>query len=213
MKKFKYKVIKNAVDINLANFIYNYFLVKRDAVKYMYEHSIHKEWEILGIWNDKQVPNTYVCYGDFAAETLLLKMIPLMEKHTGFELVPTYSFTRLYKNGDILARHKDRPSCEISATMNLGGDPWPIFIDETGEDSVINWQKNIVKPDAPKGTEILLEPGDMLAYSGCDLEHWREPFEGNLCGQVFLHYNDAKGEYAEKNRFDKRFMLGLPYNG
>ena len=35
-----------------------------------------------------------------------------------------------------LKRHKDRPSCEISTTLNLGGDPWPIFIDGTGENNV-----------------------------------------------------------------------------
>ena len=43
----------------------------------------------------------------------------------------------------ILKRHKDRPSCEISTTLNLGGDPWPIFIDGTGADSVIDEYKNI----------------------------------------------------------------------
>ena len=29
------------------------------------------------------------------------------------------------KKGDVLHRHKDRYSCEISTTVNLGGDsPW-----------------------------------------------------------------------------------------
>ena len=47
----------------------------------------------------------------------------------------------LYKQGDELKRHKDRPSCEISTTLNLGGDPWPIFIDGTGADNVIDEYK------------------------------------------------------------------------
>ena len=59
----------------------------------------------------------------------------------------------------------------------------------------------------------MLEVGDMLVYSGCELEHWREPFEGDVCGQVFLHYNHVNGPFAEKNRFDKRPMLGLPSFG
>ena len=54
----------------------------------------------------------------------------------------------------------------------------------------------------------MLEVGDMLVYSGCELEHWREPFDGNICGQVFLHYNHVNGPFAEKNRFDGRPMLG-----
>ena len=34
--------------------------------------------------------------------------------------------------------------------------------------------------------------------------------EGNICGQVFLHYNHIDGQFAEKNKFDGRPMLGLP---
>lgn len=60
------------------------------------------------------------------------------------------------------------------------------------------------------GIEVKLEVGDMLMYRGCDLEHWREPFTGENCGQVFLHYNNASGKDAKKNRYDGRPMIGLP---
>ena len=206
----KYHVIKGALSYELANFIFNYFLLKRDAVKYMYENNITWDNSMFGTWVDTQIPNTYSHYSDMVMETLLVKMLPVMAKETGLQLIPTYSYARLYKNGDILRRHKDRPSCEISTTLNLGGDPWPIFIDGTGANTVIDEYKQIHKPNAPEGTKVLLEVGDMLVYSGCELEHWREPFEGNTCGQVFLHYNHVNGPFAEKNRFDKRPMLGLP---
>ena len=208
----KYQVIKNAVSYELANFIFNYFMLKRDAVKFMYDNNLTYDNGMLGTWADKQIPNTYSHYADFAMETLLVKMLPVMAKETGLQLIPTYSYARLYKKGDILYRHKDRPSCEISCTLNLGGDPWPIFIDGTGADSILSGRETttVVKPNAPAGTKVLLEVGDMLVYSGCELEHWREPFEGDVCGQVFLHYNHVNGPFAEKNRFDKRPMLGLP---
>ena len=186
---FKYKVIKNAVSYDLANFIFNYFLLKRDAVEFMYKHNIHAESSLLGTWKDEQIPNTYSHYADFVMETLLVKMLPVMKEHTGLDLIPTYSYARAYKKGDELKRHKDRPSCEISTTLNLGGDQWSIFIE---------------------GEKVLLDIGDMLVYSGCDLEHWREPFEGNICGQVFLHYNHLNGKFSDKNKFDGRPMLGLP---
>ena len=185
----KYQVIKGAINYELANFILNYFLLKRDAVKFMYENNIHAQSPILGTWTDQQIPNTYSCYGDFVMDTLLVKVLPIMKNETGLDLCPTYSYARAYKKGDTLHRHKDRPSCEISTTINLGGEPWPIFIE---------------------GTKVLLEVGDMLVYSGCELEHWREPFEGDICGQVFLHYNHVNGPFADKNRFDGRPMLGLP---
>ena len=208
--KFKYQVIKNAISYELANFIYNYFLLKKDAVEFMYKNNINYESPLLGTWTDKQVPNTYSHYADMVMETLLMKVLPIMKKETGLELIPTYSYARVYKKGDILRIHKDRPSCEISTTLNLGGDPWPIFIDGTGADSVIDEYKQIHKPNAPEGTKVLLEVGDMLVYSGCELEHWREPFEGNICGQVFLHYNHVNGPFASKNMFDGRPKLGLP---
>ena len=206
----KYQVIKGAINYELANFIFNYFLLKRDAVKFMYENNIHAQSLILGTWTDQQIPNTYSCYGDFVMETMLMKVLPIMQKETGLELCPTYSYARAYKKGDELKRHKDRPSCEISTTIHLGGEPWPIFIDGTGANNVLNERQNLVKPGAPEGTKVLLEVGDMLVYSGCELEHWREPFEGNICGQVFLHYNHVNGPFAEKNKFDGRAMLGLP---
>ena len=207
---FKYQVIKNAVSFELANFIFNYFLLKRDAVDFMYKHNITYDNGMFGTWTDQQVPNTYSHYSDMVMETLMMKVLPKMQQQTGLQLIPTYSYARLYKKGDILKRHKDRPSCEISTTINLGGDPWPIFIDGTGSNNVVDEYKNIHKPNAPKGTKVLLEVGDMLVYSGCELEHWREPFEGNICGQVFLHYNHVNGPFADKNKFDGRPKLGLP---
>ena len=208
-KEKKYQVIKNAISSELANFCLNYLLLKRDAVKYMIESGeLPNDW--LGTLGDSQIPNSYSCYSDPVMETLLVKVISTMKEHTKLDLVPTYSYTRLYEKGDELKRHKDRPSCEISCTLNLGGDPWPIYIDGTGADSVIDEYKKIIKPNAPIGTKVLLEVGDMLVYSGCELEHWREPFDGNICGQVFLHYNHVNGPFAEKNKFDGRPMLGLP---
>ena len=206
----KYQVIKNAISYDLANFIFNYFLLKRDAVKYMYDNNIVHENGMLGTWKDEQIPNTYSHYADPVMETLLMKTLPVMQKETGLELVPTYSYARAYKKGDILKRHKDRPSCEISTTIHLGGDQWSIFIDPTGSNNVIDEYKNIHKPDAPKGVKVDLDIGDMLVYSGCELEHWREKFKGNICVQVFLHYNYVNGQFAEKNKFDNRPMLGMP---
>ena len=188
-KTQKYQVIKNAISKELANFIFNYFLLKRDAVAWMYQNNITYDTGLLGTWSDDQVPNTYSHYADPVMETLLMKVLPVMQKEIDLKLVPTYSYARIYKHGDILHKHKDRPSCEISTTIHLGGDKWSIFVE---------------------GTEVMLDVGDMLVYSGCELEHWREPLEGNTCAQVFLHYNHVSGPFAEKNRFDKRPMLGIP---
>ena len=142
-------------------------------------------------------------------ENLILKCQPEIEKVTGLKLYPAYTYARIYKKGDELKRHKDRFSCEISTTMNLGGDDWPIYLEP-------NPKKGGVKPgigyvsDNTKGVRVDLKPGDMLVYSGCELEHWRNKFKGKECVQVFLHYNNRKTVGAKDNMFDKRPHLGLP---
>ena len=210
-KTKKYQVIRGAVSKELANFIFNYMMLQRDAVDFMVKHQkVNPYNPFIGTRTDGQVPGCYTKYADWVMETLLMYMIPIMKAKTGLELIPTYTYTRLYEKGNILKRHKDRPSCEVSTTLHLGGDEWPIFLDPTGQNFVIDEYKNIHKPGAPKGVQVDLKVGDMLIYSGCELEHWREPFQGNVCSQVFLHYNHANGPYAQTNLFDKRPILGIP---
>ena len=213
-KTKKYQVIRGALSKDLANFIFNYMMLQRDAVDFMMKNNKLNPYNpFIGTRIDTQIPGAFAKYGDWVMETLLMYMIPIMKAKTGMDLVPTYSYTRLYEKGNILHRHKDRPSCEISTTLHLGGNEWPIFLDPTGADFVIygkTEQDNSVKPGAPKGIRVDLKVGDMLIYSGCDLEHWREPFQGNVCSQVFLHYNHANGPYAKTNLFDKRPLLGVP---
>ena len=197
-KKNKYKVLKAAISPELAEFVYTYFLNKRTAARFLFDQKYLSPFNTeYGVWNDAQVPNTYSHYGDLVMETLLGQLNDKMNKETGLKLSPTYSYARIYKKGDILARHKDRYSCEVSTTLNLGGESWPIYLDPTGK-------------EGGAGIKIDLKPGDMLIYSGCELEHWREEFKGKDCGQVFLHYNNTKGKNAKENLFDKRPMLGLP---
>jgi|TARA_R100000656_G_scaffold108813_1_gene80893 hypothetical protein len=210
-KKKKYQLIKKVISKDMAHFIYGYFLMKRRVTKkFLEDRYISPFEEGWGTWTDAQVPNTYSHYGDLVMEALLQKVKPKMEKETKLKLVPTYSYARIYKKGDKLRRHKDRFSCEVSTTLHLGGDPWSIFLDPTGGDFVIDEQKEIHKPNAPKGIKVDLKPGDMLIYLGCELEHWREVFQGQNCAQVFLHYNQIHSPGAIENRFDRRPFLGLP---
>jgi len=210
-KTKKYQVIKGALSKELANFMFNYMMLQRDAVDYMMKNNkVNPHNPFIGTREDEQIPGTYSKYADWAMETLLQYMRPIMKAKTGMDLIPTYSYTRLYEKGNKLKRHKDRPSCEISTTLHLGGDEWPIFLDPSGGDFVIDELKEIHKPGVPKGTRIDLKVGDMLIYSGCELEHWREPFQGNVCSQVFLHYIHANGPFAKTNLLDGRPILGIP---
>ena len=196
-KKNKYTIIKQAISKDLAIFIANYFRMQKQVYDTCRAARYFSPFEnIIGHYEsrDEQIPDTYSQYANMAMETLLLKCQPGMEKATGLKLYPSYTYARIYKKGDELKRHKDRFSCEISTTMNLGGDDWPIYLDPTG-----GYNK--------KGIKVNLKPGDMLIYSGCELEHWREPFKGDCCVQVFLHYNKNN---KNSIKYDGRTHLGLP---
>tara|TARA_R100001143_G_scaffold55752_1_gene51929 strand:+ start:192 stop:845 length:654 start_codon:yes stop_codon:yes gene_type:complete len=200
LEKDNYLIIKKAITPEIARFCFNYILLKRDVAATMFKTKYISPFEeAFGVWekSDQQVPNTYAHYSDIVMETLLLKLHPLMEKKTGLKLLENYSYVRVYKKGDILKRHKDRFSCEVSTTLNLGGDPWPIYLEPSGREGL-------------KGVRIDLKPGDMLVYKGENVEHWREPLQGEKCAQVFLHYNSDKTEGAQNNLYDTRPHPGLP---
>jgi len=197
-KEKNYEIIKGAISSELASFVYVYFQNKRAVAQVLQETKFLSPFDnTWGTWKDEQIPNTYSHYADLVMETLMTRTLPIMKKVTGLNLIPCYTYARIYKYGDELHRHKDRPSCEISTTLNLGGDAWPIKLEPSGE-------------EGKEGVTVDLKPGDMLVYKGTVVEHWREPFQGYDCGQVFMHYNDQDGPFGSSNLNDKRPMLGLP---
>ena len=144
---------------------------------------------------DEQAPNSHCVYGDPAFDMVMAMVGKDIGKVVGKKLLPQYSYARIYKNGSVLERHDDRPECQYSVTACLGGEyekNWPLCIkDYDGKDHSIE-----------------LEEGDLLVYSGCELEHWRDKFEGKLQYQLFMHYVDSEGEFKDR-LFDGRPNLGL----
>lgn len=176
-----YVIIKSALQKDLVDFFTQYALFD--------EMQDYNE----GDW----IKGAHTKYADPAMETILLKLHSVMEENTGLQLFPTYSFYRVYRHGNELPKHKDRESCEISATMcfNHSYDrsqyKWPIYVD---------------------GKEIDLEPTDMVIYKGIDLLHWREPFLNDVDDwhvQGFFHYVDQNGPYRDF-KFDGRDSIGSP---
>ena len=144
---------------------------------------------------DEQAPNSHCVYGDPAFDMVMAMSTGDIGRIVGKKLIPQYTYARIYKNGSDLKIHSDRPECQYSVTLSLGGEyekPWPIWI----------------KDYAGKSHEVPLDVGDMLVYSGCELAHWREKFEGDTQYQLFMHYVDSEGEFKDRV-FDGRSNLGL----
>lgn len=143
---------------------------------------------------DDQCPLSQAVYGAPVFDSLLEQLLPNFESALGKKLYPTYAYARLYAPGEELKIHTDRPACEISATLTLGfeGNPWPIYMGDEGGNNA---------------SKIIMDVGDVVLYRGCDKYHWRDPYkEGQWQTQVFLHYVDVDGPYAEW-KYDKRTNL------
>jgi hypothetical protein len=160
-------IVKNIIPIEFCYFLTHILLRNNDYCK------------VNG--GDEQVPNCIsVMHHEVVFETIQERLWPIIESIYGEELLPTYSFSRLYTNENVLKPHTDRSECEVSVTIQLGRShnySWPIYMD---------------------GKEYDLSEGDGVIYNGCDSVHWREVCygpENYYSGQCFLHYVKKNGKY------------------
>jgi hypothetical protein len=168
--------------------------VSEELIKFITQYALFDEMQNFTP-DTSQVVGAHAKYADPAMESMLLHLHQLMETNTGISLHPTYSFYRVYRPGDELVKHRDRPSCEISCTI--------CFEYEYAD-------KNYVWPIFLNGNAVTLGPGDLVIYKGCDLDHWREKFKGSDADwhvQGFLHYVDINGPYADF-KYDRRSSVG-----
>ena len=191
----KYVVFNDVISHEVASLMTDYLFVKKEAGLLVPPVSLGGD--------DQQCPLSWSIYGDPLFDTLLARLAPKLSDMIGVQLIPAYTYSRIYQNGEELKYHKDRPSCEISGTLTLGrkqGEAiWPIYVGKDDNDTV--------------GKKIDLDVGEMLLYRGCDVPHWRPVYQGEWQAQVFVHYVDANGPYAQECKFDGRPTLGIPKGG
>ena len=173
---FNFRVIKNFLNKDEIMLLSNYCKMKH----------VHNQSSFCPVNNNY---DTYY-YGDLIMESLVLLKQKIVEQESNLKLLPSYSYWRFYTNNSELTKHKDRPTCEVSISMNIDncGTSWPIFMD---------------------GTPIDLDKGDAVLYLGNLVEHYRKPLEGDFSAQCFLHYVNANGKHVDA-KYDRRVDLGFP---
>lgn len=146
-------------------------------------NSHYKQFETV---HDPQVDGCIAKYDFPPFIELLVEKNQTVCQLVGENVLPTYSYARNYRHGNILTGHVDKPQCEISLTVNLECDNvWDIWI------------------ETPHGREyVSLNPGDAMLYLGMEAQHGRDSFDGETCTQVFLHYVRSQGPFF-KYYFDK----------
>lgn len=179
-------LVKNFIDAQTIAVVSQYFenKIRRDEWKEVFEKG--------------DPTSRFAYYADPLVEVLLIASKEAVEDATGKELLPTYSYSRIYQAGEQLKPHVDRPSCEISVTVNVA---------TKGEFSPIYTQYGQNDPE-----KHVLNPGDAVIYMGRDVMHWRQPLKaGQLNVQFMLHYVDKNGPHAEYVK-DKRPAYGFDSN-
>lgn len=174
------------------NLIENNYIIIPNFISYSRAKSLAKQFNIYcaenNVESDLQVQNCSAKYDFIPFVELLVEKNVEVSQLVGEHVLPTYSYARNYRHGNVLAGHVDKPRCDISLTVNLECDNvWDIWI------------------DTPHGREyVSLNPGDAMLYLGMKAHHGREPFDGQSCTQVFLHYVRSNGPYF-RYYFDKDY--------
>lgn len=176
-------LVKNFIDEQTIAVVSQYF-----------ENKIRRgEWQEAK--KEGNPTSRFAYYADPLIEVLLQVSKEAVEDATGKELLPTYSYSRIYQPGERLFPHIDRPACEVSVTVNVA---------TKGEFSPIYTQYGQNDPE-----KHVLNPGDAVVYMGCDVMHWRQPLKDNqLNVQFMLHYVDKNGPNAEYTK-DRRPAYGF----
>jgi len=178
--------VKQELEQNNFLFVPNFINMEHAQLLQKYFSELEESGRYI---KDDQAPNSPAVYNFKPFLELLCQKINEVSSLIEEAVLPTYTYARIYKNGEVLNRHRDRPACEISLTIHIGGDAaWDIGIQK------------------PSGEELSLDlkQGDAMLYLGCVADHWRDtPFSGQNYSQVFLHYVRSNGPNAWAY-FDKR---------
>lgn len=146
--------------------------------------------------HDSQCPSSLSLGRDPALDAVLEWIRPEVGRLVGFPLAPTYSYTRRYAKGELLARHRDRAACEISVTIS-------IQIPKRAGPSIM-----YLKPPHAEEAKVEMLEGDGCIYAGTEVEHWRNRFRVGGYIQLFLHFIARRGPHYPKLLFDGRERLG-----
>ncbi|MEZ5960812.1 MAG: hypothetical protein R3C30_10375 [Hyphomonadaceae bacterium] len=136
-------------------------------------------------------------------------LTPTMSQLTGRELLPTYSYFRIYREGDLCWVHSDRYACEHSLSLTLAYSdekPWSF---EIGRERLVDKVRPVETTfqDDPYNA-VEMSVGDAILYQGVTYRHGRvTPNPNRWSAHMFLHWVDSNGPYKQC-AFDGKAMPG-----
>ena len=155
----------------------------------------------LAVSQIKDYPNlltrsAFEVYGHFYPPMLffLWGLTPIVSEIVGKELLPTYDYLRIYREGDICRVHHDRQSCEHSLSLTLDysdGAVWPLEVESLRTEPSARVEQDF---GAEKFASIPMQVGDAVLYQGVHHRHGRtQPNPNGWSVHLFLHWVDRDG--------------------
>lgn len=141
-------------------------------------------------------------------QTFLWGLTPIMSQLTRRDLLPTYSYFRIYREGDLCWVHSDRFACEHSLSLTLAYSDDKSWAFEIGRDRLTHAKPvETTFQDDPYNT-IEMAVGDAVLYQGVSYRHGRvTPSPNRWSAHMFLHWVDSAGPFSQ-HAFDGRATRG-----
>ena len=134
----------------------------------------------------------------------LLGLTPIVSKLVGRDLLPTYNYFRIYREGDVCLIHSDRPSCEHSVSLTLDYSDDEVWDLQVASDRTSGAQPLADSFGLDRHSSVGMRPGDAVLYQGVHHRHGRiTPNPNRWSAHLFLHFVERGGPY-EDHAFDKR---------
>jgi len=119
----------------------------------------------------------------------------------GAELLPSYCYFRIYRQGDICRVHCDRHACEHSVSLTLAYSddrPWALEVATVRTDVPYQRADEAFAPDE-RAEATTMQPGDGVLYQGVHHHHARTtPNPNGWSAHLFLHWVSREGPYADQ---------------
>lgn len=137
--------------------------------------------ESRGLYEIHRVDNSPAFYNPSIGLQTLYKLRDKISKVVGLDLQPTYSYGRIYRNGNKLPKHIDRKASEFGVSITTHSTiNWPIYFDVGGNEM-----------------KVVCDVGEGIIYKGSETPHWRNDFKGELQVQLLVFYVDSNGQYSD----------------
>lgn len=125
-------------------------------------------------------------------------LTPIMSQILGREVLPTYNYFRIYREGDICRVHSDRPASQHGVSLTLDysdGEVWDLQVGKKRTETLYPLADDF---GSDEYASIGMQVGDAVLYQASHYPHGRmRPNPNAWSAHLFLFFVDSDGPYRD----------------